>query len=231
MPDPDYRGGVHSGRVLSLHRWPVKSMGGEDVEVLEVDGRGALGDRARALWDVARDKRLTAREAPGLLAWSARSAGDTVRVEHAGAAWDWEDADLPGALAGHLGREVRLDHDPQGIQDLPGTLLVTTQATLDDLDPAWRDLRRFRTNVHLALDAPAWAEGGWESRRMTLGDVELELLHPCVRCVIPTRDPDTQVKDARLLRWLTRSRDQLFGINARVIRPGVLRAGDPVSLL
>ena len=53
------------------------------------------------------------------------------------------------------------------------------------------DLRRFRTNLHLRLDAEAFAEERWEGRRVRVGDAELVLLHPCERCAIPTRDPDT----------------------------------------
>ena len=42
------------------------------------------------------------------------------------------------------------------MQDLDHSLLVTTQATLDAVSAALDteiDLRRFRTNVHVALDA------------------------------------------------------------------------------
>jgi uncharacterized protein YcbX len=55
-----------SGTVLSLHRWPVKSMGGEAVDALRIDGRGAGGDRAHALFDTfrGRPRRLTVRPAP-----------------------------------------------------------------------------------------------------------------------------------------------------------------------
>lgn len=225
----------HEGHIASLHRWPVKSMGGERVGELAVDARGVLGDRARAVWDLDRDKRLTAREAPRLLAWHARLAGDEAWVRSPdGEERAWSDPACGTQLAADLGREVRLDHDDvTPMQDLPGSLLVTTQATLDAMPERWRDLRRYRTNVHLALDAPAFAEERWEGRRLRLGaGVEVELLHPCERCVIPTRDPDTQVKDGELLRWLARTHHTLFGINARVVSgPGVLREGDPVSLL
>jgi uncharacterized protein YcbX len=90
------------------------------------------------------------------------------------------------------------------------------------------DLRRFRTNVHLELDAPAFAEHEWEGRRVTVGALELELLHPCVRCAIPTRDPDDQTKWADLLRHLTRAHGGLFGVNARPLGEATVRAGDRV---
>ncbi|MEA2340902.1 MAG: uncharacterized protein QOG11_979, partial [Solirubrobacteraceae bacterium] len=146
----------------------------------------------------------------------------------------WDDAGLPRLLADDLGRPVELRGDVRGQQDLGDSVLVTTQATLEALGAeldAGLDLRRFRTNLHVALDAPAWAEHGWQGRRMRVGEAELELLHPCERCVIPTRDPDTQVKWAVLLRHLAREHAQLFGINARPLGPATIRAGDRVELL
>lgn len=91
------------------------------------------------------------------------------------------------------------------------------------------DLRRFRTNLHLTLDVPAYAEEHWTGRRLRVGDAELELLHPCQRCVIPTRDPETQQRWPELLRRLVSERDGIFGINARPVGPARVRAGDPAA--
>ena len=61
------------GTVISLHRWPVTSLGGEAVDALVRDGRGAAGDRSHALFDDFKDapRRLTARQAPRMLRWHA----------------------------------------------------------------------------------------------------------------------------------------------------------------
>ena len=56
------------------------------------------------------------------------------------------------------------------------------------------DLRRYRTNVHLDVEVDAFAEEGWEGLSLVVGEVTFALLHPCERCVIPARDPSTQVK-------------------------------------
>jgi uncharacterized protein YcbX len=239
---------VPAGTVASLHRWPVKSLAGEDAEALRLDPRGIAGDRAHALYDVHRGepRRLTVRQAPGMLRWRASYDG------HAGAALDattiplpritapdgtrtyrWDDPALPAALSDDLGRAVTLRRDLALMQDLGDSLLVTTQATLEAVGAALRrplDLRRFRTNIHLALDAEPYAEEAWEGRRLRVGDAELELLHPCVRCVIPTRDPDSTTKDPNILRWLSRERGGLFGINARMRGSGRIAVGDAVEL-
>jgi uncharacterized protein YcbX len=240
-----YPSPVSTGVVLELHRWPVKSMAGQPVGALAVDGRGAGGDRTHAVFDRFKEapRRLTARQSPRLLAWSASYDGAEIDPADPplplltapdGERYGWDDPRLPGALAADLGREVTLQRDPAGQQDLGRSVLITTRATLEAVQRELGrplDLRRFRTNVHVELDAPAYAEEGWEGRRLHIGDAELELLHPCERCVIPTRDPDNQEKWAGLLRWLAREHGCLFGINARPIGPARIAAGDRVELV
>jgi uncharacterized protein len=238
---------VPAGTVTSLHRWPVKSLAGEEAHALNLDPRGVAGDRAHALFDLHRGvpRRLTVRQAPGMLRWAATYEGqpsDALSTDAIplptitgpdGARFAWDDPKLPDALSDDLGTHITLRRNLGLMQDLGKSVLVTTQATLDAVGSALHralDLRRFRTNIHLALDVPPYAEEQWEGRRLQVGDVELQLLHPCVRCVIPTRDPDTTDKDPDILRWLTREHGGLFGINARVRGSGRIAVGDAVAL-
>jgi uncharacterized protein YcbX len=237
-----------TGTVTELHRWPVKSLAGEPVDTFLVDGRGVAGDRTHALFDTFKQapRRLTVRQVSRLLAWRASYGGldpDPGAPPLAavtapdGRTYGWEDPELPAALAADLGREVALRRDLAGQQDLGRSVLITTQATLEavaaELGRDRLDLRRMRTNVHVDLgDTPPFAEEEWEGRTVTIGAAELVLLHPCVRCVIPTRHPDTGVKDPRILRHLTRAHGGLFGMNARYIGPGGparIRRGDTVT--
>jgi uncharacterized protein YcbX len=234
-----------AGTVLSLHRWPVKSMGGEEVAALEIDGSGAAGDRAHAVFDEFKGapRRLTAREAPRLLAWHA-TYGDFDGPPHDMPAaevrapdgrtfrWD-EETELRAALEEDLGRAVQLRWNPHGQQDLPRSVLVTTRATHEAIEAELGrglDLRRWRTNVHVELDTDAFAEEAWEGRALTIGDATFDLLHPCGRCVIPTRDPDTQEKSADILRHLSRAHGGLFGMNARPLGAARIAVGDPVTI-
>jgi uncharacterized protein YcbX len=236
------------GHVAEVWRWPVKSMAGERVGALRVEDRGAGGDRTHAVLHHHRGewRPLTAREAPGLLAWRASYTGaegalldpaappPAAVTSPAGRAFRWDDPELPGALAGDLGRPVRLRRDTAGIQDLQRSLLITVEATRVALGAELGtelDLRRFRPNLHLELDAPPWAEHGWEGWRLRFaGGVVADLLHPCVRCVIPTRDPATRRKFPQLLRHLAAEHGTLFGINARVTAAGRVAAGETVRL-
>jgi uncharacterized protein YcbX len=235
---------LSTGVVTQLHRWPVKSMAGEPVDALRVDRRGAGGDRTHAVTHRHKgaERLLTAREAPRLLAWRGSYEAADVHPERPpsarliapdGATHDWDDPGLADVLGADLGREVGLRREPWGQQDLGETLLVTTSATLAAVEAELGhpvDLRRFRTNVHVEIDAPAFAENGWEGGRMVIGELELELLHPCVRCVIPTRDPDSQEKWADLLKHLAREHDGIFGINARPLAAATIRRGDAVRV-
>jgi uncharacterized protein YcbX len=236
------------GVLTDLARWPVKSLGGEGLAAARLDWRGLGGDRAHALLDLreGRDGRwLTVRQAPRMLAWSAAypQAPDdrldpadppppTLRAPD-GRAWGWDDPGLEQALTDDLGVAVRRHRDLGGQQDLSASVLVTTEASRRAVAEALGrpvDVRRFRPNLHLELDAPAFAEHTWEGGRLQVGEVTLELLHPCARCVIPTRDPDDQSRWPELLRWLRRANGALFGSNARVVTAGRVRVGDPVSV-
>jgi uncharacterized protein YcbX len=236
------------GTVAGLWRWPVKSMAGERVNALRVDGRGAGGDRTHA---VTREHKgavvpLTAREAPRLLAWSAAYPFDLdARLDPAhppfavvnapnGESFRWGDRRLRAALEADLGRPVGLRRDVDGIQDLRRSLLLTTEATLQALGEELGgpiDLRRFRPNLHLQADAQAWAELGWERAELAFEHgVRLRILHPCERCAIPTRDPETQVKWPGLLKHLAAAHEQSFGVNARVLSAGCVAVGESFTV-
>ncbi|KEA65727.1 Flavodoxin reductases (ferredoxin-NADPH reductases) family 1 [Marinobacterium lacunae] len=97
------------------------------------------------------------------------------------------------------------------------------------------EMRRFRPNV-VIKGVQAWAEDSW--RRIAIGEVELELVKPCERCVLITRDPLTGEKHPRseplrTLARIHRSDDGrvCFGHNLMVTKPGLLTVGEPVTIL
>lgn len=63
---------MSSGQVVALWRYPVKSLGGEPVERIDIGRRGLLGDRLWAVRDVERDVTASARRIPKLLTATAR---------------------------------------------------------------------------------------------------------------------------------------------------------------
>ena len=236
------------GELTYLARWPVKSLRGEALMAARLDWRGLGGDRAYALLDEREGREgrwVTIRQAPRMLAWSAAypDAPDD-RLDPAdpppptlrgpdGRQWGWDDPGLGQALADDLGMAVRRHRDLGGQQDLKASVLVTTEASRRAVSDALGrpvELRRFRPNLHLELDAPPFAEERWEGGQVQVGEVTLALGNPCVRCVIPTRDPDDLSRWPELLRWLHRRNGALFGVNARVVAAGRVRVGDRATV-
>jgi uncharacterized protein YcbX len=198
------------------------------------------------VFDVFKDapRRVSAERLPRVLAWRA-AYPHAVQIDRErpplpvvtapdATARDWDDPELPAALAADLGRAVTLVREPCGQLDVPATVHVTVAATLRALGEslgATIDLRRFRSNIHLELDAEPWAELGWIGRRLRIGDAELEVIEGCERCAIPTRDPDTQEKWPQLLRVLAAEHATTFGLLARPLGAAVVRTGDDAVLL
>ncbi len=95
-------------------------------------------------------------------------------------------------------------------------------------------MKRLRPNLVVAGCEP-FAEDGW--KRLRIGDVELEVVKPCARCVLITADPeqarfDPEQEPLRTLStYRKRGNKVLFGQNVLVRRPGELRVGAPVEVL
>ncbi|MTD58212.1 MOSC domain-containing protein [Amycolatopsis pithecellobii] len=233
---------MFSGSVAQLHRWPVKSLRGEQVGAAPFDDRGMVGDRAHALIDLRpkrQGKRLTVRQNQELLSWRSAYRGSPEESPTLygpdGQAWSWRDPALPAALSDSLGLPVELRTE-DGQQDRGPTVHVTIETSrlaLENELGAGVELDRFRPNLHLRLDAPAFAEQEWgEGTTFTVGDVILEVVGdragPCVRCAVPSWDPAGRERWPKLQTWLIEQHGNKFGLIMRVTRPGVIRAGDAV---
>lgn len=200
---------------------------------------GLLGDRRHAVVG-ADGQALSARRVTALLGYRARyadaeAAGAARVTTPGGAELGWDDPRLAAELSAVLGRPVTLVASAMGVHDAAPLHLVT-DASLRAAG-GWLgeevDRRRFRANVVLELDGPAaFAEVGWVGGRLQVGDGGplLDVVSPTERCVITTIDPDTLERDKRVLGALARESENLFGLYARVLRPGWLEVGAPVSL-
>src|SRR5438105_5262434 len=114
------------GAVVSLLRYPVKSMMGEELDNAEVRDRGVLGDRAYALLDSSNGKVASAKNPskwPGLFAFRAnfiepadtRAQVPPVRITLPdGTSVTSEQSDLSQVLSKALNREVTLAATDRG---------------------------------------------------------------------------------------------------------------------
>lgn len=123
-------------------------------------------------------------------------------------------------------------------------VLVTTTASLAALNGeieanggAAVRMAQFRPNVVIDCD-DAWAEDRWT--QLQIGDVTLDLVKPCARCVVTTTDQTTGEITGKeplaSLGRIHRSTDArvkgfLFGVNAVPRALGRIQVGDPVRVV
>jgi MOSC domain-containing protein len=116
-------------------------------------------------------------------------------------------------------------------------LLLISQGSLDALNAklaAPVPMLRFRPNFVVANTAPH-AEDGW--KRVRIGEIELDLLKPCSRCVFTTVDFERGEFDpsGEPLKTLTTyrrgERGVTFGQNVIPRGAGTVRVGDKVEVL
>ena len=124
------------GSVAELWHFPVKSMQGSRVEVLDLTERGAEGDRGWAVVDPAEGKVLSAKRWSQLLeATGARADDGSVTVTLPdGSTHQAGDPATDAALSAWLDHDVRLIQPPEG-DGLPYDL--PTDAW-DDTSPLWQ---------------------------------------------------------------------------------------------
>jgi uncharacterized protein YcbX len=208
--------------VGEIWRYPVKSMGGEQLEVTMLTPDGVPGDRVVH----ARDDRqvLTARSHPALLGFRA-SLGPDGEPFVDGERWSSETiAARVRQAVGEKARLTRFD-GPERFDVLP--LLVATDGAITALG---MDRRRFRPNI-LVGGATADAEQSWPGKRLRIGKAIVAVASLRQRCVMTTYDPDTQVQDVSVLRRIVRERGGRLALDCSVLEPGRVALGDLVEVL
>lgn len=205
-------------RVVSLHRYPVKSGRAIDLESARLGRHGLQHDRSWLVVD-ARDRFITQRTHPALAlleAWPAEDGG--LRLTHP-VAGSLTLPPAPALTPTDAQRSVRvwsrevpaMDCGPEAaafasrivgapariVAAIDATfpdgypLLICNAASLADLAarlPAPIPMSRFRPNIVVEGWEP-WAEDG--VRVLRIGAARLRLVKACTRCVITSRDQQT----------------------------------------
>lgn len=98
-------------------------------------------------------------------------------------------------------------------------------------------MNRFRPNIVIS-GVHAWAEDTWKQLR--IGDVVIDIVKPCARCIVTTTDQQTGTRDGneplatlKAFRLLKKPGNTgvIFGQNAIPRKTGVIRAGMDVEIL
>jgi len=94
-------------------------------------------------------------------------------------------------------------------------------------------MQRFRPNVVIEGVEEAFAEDRW--KRIRIGGVEFRAAKPCARCVMTTVNPQDLSTGKEPIRTLARYRrwdgQTWFGMNLIPAGQGMVRVGDPVTVL
>lgn len=227
--------------VLELWRYPVKSLLGEQLDLVDLEKRGVCGDRRFAVTDgsgkigsgktTRRFRRLT-----GLFDLHARTDGERTLVTLPdGRELNVGDPRLDAFLSRRYGDELRvLEESTISHHDAAPLHLLTTAslAWLQRQVPASRiDRRRFRPNILLEVAGEQPVEDRWVGRRFTLGRAVLRILERTERCVMTINAQEELPKDPAVLRGVTQLNDVCLGVLATVEEPGTVRLGDALMAI
>jgi uncharacterized protein YcbX len=227
-------------RVVSLFRYPVKSMAAEVLDHVDVSWQGLAGDRR---WAFIQDGHvrsgfpwLTVRELPVM--WTYRPSfvdplrpdkSPTVVRTPSGIKLDVVDP----ALAAELGPGVRVIKQERGVFDaFPLSLISTrTVADLGAIVDAPLDPLRFRPNfVVEPIDDVPFPEETWVGSVLRIGDVRMRVDKKDQRCIMVNVDPQTTKRNAAVLRAIGRERQACLGVYGSTVTPGRVAVGDLVSI-
>lgn len=230
-------------RVLTLHRYPVKSLQGETVPELLVDKRGAATDRAWALYTA--EGRLGSgkttrrfQRIPGLLDLRAslNDAGPEIHLPD-GRRLERPGEEMDRALSEFLGLPVACQPETSVSHFDEGSLHLLSTAALRWLrtrlqNPSDAVAERFRANIVVDLPGEAPLEDAWVGRSLRIGDeLEVRVTNRVTRCVMVTQRQGALPEAPDMLHAVRRDVGVCLGVYASVLKPGCVHPGDAVTFI
>jgi uncharacterized protein YcbX len=168
--------------------------------------------------------------------------GETLACEYWGRpaeldllAGPWDDE-----VSAYLGASVRLAAARPGVVVYGAPVSLVATASLRDLAARAdrptlpEEAARFRATMVVDAGDEPYAEESWVGREVRVGEATLRINIAIPRCAVIDLDPATGERTSGVLRALTTRGvddrgDPRFGVDAHVVRPGVVRPGDPVE--
>jgi len=235
------------GHVEAIFRYPVKSMGGERLEVAELGWHGLEGDRRlafRRLDDRSGFPWLSASKVPGLHLFAPQRREDGAQGDlptHVRTP-DGEEMPVFGEeLATEVGRRcgapVQMMQLRHGIFDDASISVIASDTVREIGRLAGRspDVRRFRPNVVVRLQRSGpFQEDEWVGGVLSFGDRDdapaITVTMRDVRCSIVNLDPDSASPAPEVLKAVVRANQNNAGIYGTVTRIGRLAVGQTIIL-
>lgn len=245
--------------------YPIKSLDGVVVQSATVTSGGTFAhDREYAFFDsdgnvvnakrTAKIQRIRAVFDEGLKSVTLSAQGEK-------ATFELGDSKLETWVSEYLGFRITMHRNTQtGFPDdlnAWGATLVS-EATYHEVNAWFRGIsieelrQRFRTNLELSECEPFWEDRLCDEPPRTvpfqIGEVKIEGVNPCSRCVVPTRNPlsseptpkfqkhFSETRNATLPVWATREAFAHFyklSVNTRIAKNQagkIIRVGDALQL-
>jgi uncharacterized protein len=237
---------VEIGHVEAIFRYPVKSMGGERLEVANLGWHGLEGDRRlafRRINDRSGFPWLSASKLPDLLMFAPdrrnRAEGDLpthVRTPD-GEEMPVFGEDLAAEVGRRYGAPVQMMQLRHGIFDEASISVIAfdTVREISRLTGRSPDVRRFRPNVLVRLLRPVpFQEDEWLGGTLSFGEGDnapaLTVTMRDVRCSMVNLDPDSAIPAPEMLKAVVRANQNNAGIYGAVTRIGRLAVGQTIFL-
>jgi MOSC domain-containing protein len=236
---------IRIGEVEALFRYPVKSMGGEHLEVASLGWHGLDGDR-RLAFRRSDDRTgfpwLSASRLPELVLFAPeqREAADgdnlpTHLRTPEGETLGVFSQELSTEISRRLGSPVEMMYLNRGIFD-EASISVITSTTVGEIsrlsaqDP---DVRRFRPNIVIASRRSVpFEEDEWVGGNLSFGESSeaavIGITNRDERCSMVNFDPDSARQAPEVLKTIVRLRDNKVGVYGATIRRGRLAVGQPI---
>jgi len=238
---------IEIGHVEAIFRYPVKSMGGERLEVANLGWYGLDGDRRlafRRIDDRSGFPWLTASKLPDLLLFGPHRHEDAAHGDlpaHIrtpdGEALPVFGEDLAREVGRRYGAPVQMVQLNHGIFDEASMSVIASDTVREIGRLAGRslDLRRFRPNVVVRLlrSAP-FQEDKWVGGVLSFGEGDdapaITVTTRDVRCSMVNLDPDSASSAPEVLKAVVRANQNNAGIYGAVTRIGRLAVGQTILL-
>lgn len=232
------------GQVTELRRYPVKSMGGELLDAIELDRRGVALDR---LWATRGDRgklgsgknsrrfqrvtalaRLRARYDEGVPVITLPDGGECRA----------DDPLVDKLLSEACGQPVTLHRETDETHFDTGPVHVATTEAIERVAAGAGvpvDHRRLRANILIettpGLDERLREEHWLGHCLAGVGGAVLEIIGRMDRCMMVNQGNGDLPPDNRVLKAINGVNQMMLGVFGRVIRTGKIRVGDDVRLI
>ncbi len=232
---------IEIGHVEAIFRYPVKSMGGERLEVATLGWHGLDGDRRlafRRMDDRSGFPWLIASKLPDLLLFAPTREDDAqgdlpthIRTPD-GREMPVFGEDLAGEVGRRYGAPVQMMQLDHGIFDEASisVIAVETVGEIGRLAGRSPDVRRFRPNVVVRLlRSVPFQEDEWLGGVLSFGEGDetpaITVTMRDVRCSMVNLDPDSASPAPEVLKAVVRANQNTAGIYGVVTRIGRLAVG------